>query len=151
MQVSPQVKTDIQNAVNAGKTVTVPKTNIAIDTWTGVGYILFDPNTGAGAYMISGGFAGGGSDVSNIEIIAKWLLIAIAALAIVGLIEAMEGLITAISITLVESLIAALFVTPILLIAIIFILIAAYLIFKYVILPNITFNKLYRYRKIYTT
>lgn len=151
LQVSPQVKTDIQNAVNAGKTVTVPKTNIAIDTWAGVGYILFDPNTGAGAYMISGGFAGGGSDVSNIEIIAKWLLIAIAALAIVGLIEAMEGLITAISITLVESLIAALFVTPILLIAIIFILIAAYLIFKYVILPNITFNKLYRYRKIYTT
>jgi hypothetical protein len=65
LQVSSEVKTDIQNAVNAGKVVTVSKTNVTIDTWTGVGYILLDPNTGAGAYMISGGFAGGGANVLN--------------------------------------------------------------------------------------
>jgi len=71
LQVSSQVKTDIQNAVNAGKIVTVSKTNVTVDTWTGAGYVILDPNTGAGAYMISGGFAGGGSDVSLNLIISK--------------------------------------------------------------------------------
>lgn len=71
LQISEQVKTDIQNAVNAGKTVTVSKTNVTVDTWTGAGYVILDPNTGAGAYMISGGFAGGGSDVDLNLIISK--------------------------------------------------------------------------------
>jgi hypothetical protein len=61
LQISSEVKNDIQNAVNANKVVTVSKTNVTIDTWTGVGYILLDQNTGAGAYMISGGLAGGSS------------------------------------------------------------------------------------------
>ena len=60
LQVGTDVKTDIQNAINAGKVVTIPKGNIHKDGWTGSGYLIFDPNTGAGAYMISGGLAGGG-------------------------------------------------------------------------------------------
>lgn len=54
LQVSGDVKTNIQNVVNAGKVVTVPKTNIAFKGWVGVGYIIIDPATGAGAYMIEG-------------------------------------------------------------------------------------------------
>jgi hypothetical protein len=59
LQVDPDVKADIVNAVNAGKVVTVSKTNITFNGWTGCGYIIIDPTTGNGAYMISGGMRGG--------------------------------------------------------------------------------------------
>jgi len=59
LQVDQQVKDDIQNAVNAGKVVTVSKTNISFKGWNGCGYIITTPETGAGAYMISGGTNGG--------------------------------------------------------------------------------------------
>ena len=54
LQISSTVKTNIQNAVNAGMVATVPKTNITFNGWTGTGYIIINPNTGAGAYMIGG-------------------------------------------------------------------------------------------------
>lgn len=44
--------------MNTGKVVTVPQTEINFNGWTGVGYIIIDPTTGAGAYMISGGLGG---------------------------------------------------------------------------------------------
>lgn len=59
LQIDQQVKTEIQNAVNAGKVVVVSKTNINNQGWTGCGYIIIDPETGAGAYMLSGGLSGG--------------------------------------------------------------------------------------------
>ena len=55
LQIGADVKSDIANAVNAGKQVTVSKSNINLNGWTGCGYIITDPLTGAGAYMISGG------------------------------------------------------------------------------------------------
>ena len=58
LQVDQAIKTDIQNAVNAGKIVTVPKTDISYKGWSGCGYIVIDPTSGAGAYMISGGESG---------------------------------------------------------------------------------------------
>jgi len=58
LAVDADVRADIQNAVNAGKEVTVSKTNINIDGWTGCGYIIIDPSAGDGAYMISGGMNG---------------------------------------------------------------------------------------------
>jgi transglutaminase-like putative cysteine protease len=58
LQVDSAVLTDIQNAVNAGKEVTISKTNIDFHGWVGCGYIITDPKTGAGAYMISGGTNG---------------------------------------------------------------------------------------------
>ena len=63
LQVDPDVKENIRNAVNAGKIVTVSKTNITVNSWTGCGYIVIDPSTGAGAYMISGGLNGGFLDL----------------------------------------------------------------------------------------
>ncbi|QEY16799.1 hypothetical protein D0C16_12955 [Cellvibrio sp. KY-GH-1] len=50
---------DIRNAVNAGKIATAHETRINFNGWVGEGYTLIDPNTGAGAYMISGGGNGG--------------------------------------------------------------------------------------------
>lgn len=63
LQVSSEIKTDIQNAVNAGREVTIPQTNVQINDWNGVGYIAKDPLTGSGTYMITGGLAG--SDSTN--------------------------------------------------------------------------------------
>lgn len=53
-----QVITDIRNAVAAGKVVTTSEKSINFHGWTGSGYIITDPNTGSGAYMISGGMDG---------------------------------------------------------------------------------------------
>jgi hypothetical protein len=50
---------EIQNALNAGRTVTVHEAPITVSGWTGTGYIIDDPATGAGAYKISGGANGG--------------------------------------------------------------------------------------------
>jgi len=59
LQLDTEVINCIKNSVNAGKIVTVSKTNIHLNGWIGCGYIIIDPTTGAGAYMISGGLSGG--------------------------------------------------------------------------------------------
>lgn len=58
LQVSSDVKTDILNAINAGMDVTIPQQELQINDWFGTGYIVMNPQTGSGAYMISGGLAG---------------------------------------------------------------------------------------------
>ncbi len=58
IQVDQEVRKDIQNAVNAGKEVTISQTNVRIGDWLGVGYIVKDPISGSGAYRISGGLGG---------------------------------------------------------------------------------------------
>lgn len=65
LQVDAQVKTDIQNAVNAGKVVIVSKTDITFKGWTGCGYIITNPTTGEGAYMIGGGLNGSNVPVDD--------------------------------------------------------------------------------------
>ena len=59
LQVDADVKADIQNAVNAGKEVTVSKTNVTFNGWIGCGYIIVNPVTGEGAYMLGEGLGGG--------------------------------------------------------------------------------------------
>jgi hypothetical protein len=59
LQVSNDVKADISSSVNAGKIVIIPGTNISYLDWSGVGYIIIDPDTGPASYLISGGIAGG--------------------------------------------------------------------------------------------
>ncbi len=58
LEVSLDVIDSIVNAVQAGKEVTVSKSNINFNGWIGCGYIVIDPSTGAGAYMISGDYHG---------------------------------------------------------------------------------------------
>jgi hypothetical protein len=52
-------KAEIANALNAGMEVTMHQADITAHGWTGSGYIVLDPETGAGAYRISGGANGG--------------------------------------------------------------------------------------------
>ena len=85
LQVDSDVIVDIQNAVNAGKVVTVSKTNITYNGWTGAGYIIIDPNTGNGAYMISGGLSGAWILALALFALAMFFFIlAIAAIALTG-------------------------------------------------------------------
>jgi hypothetical protein len=59
LQVSADAKSDIANAVNAGKIVYIPKTNIQYYGWSGTAYIIMDPNNGTAGYIISEGLSGG--------------------------------------------------------------------------------------------
>jgi transglutaminase-like putative cysteine protease len=60
---SSDVLADLRNAVAAGKEVIVPGAASGTGNWRGLGYIVIDPETGAGAYLIDGGFNGGTDDV----------------------------------------------------------------------------------------
>jgi hypothetical protein len=59
LNVNIKVKGEIQASVAVGKKVTISQKDITIGGWTGVGYIVVDPETGSGAYRISGGYNGG--------------------------------------------------------------------------------------------
>lgn len=61
LDVSSAVVTDIRNAVAAGKQVITPQQDMSFFDWNGVGYVVLDLDTGAAAYLISGGLAGGGT------------------------------------------------------------------------------------------
>jgi len=58
LQLDAGTISDIQNAVNAGKEVTVQQREIDFQGRMVAGYLIIDPETGAGAYMISGGSNG---------------------------------------------------------------------------------------------
>ena len=63
LSINQDVKNEIKSAVFDGKEVTVSGSNIDFKGWNGIGYIITDLSTGAGAYKISGG-----SDGSNLMI-----------------------------------------------------------------------------------
>ncbi len=71
LQIDTDVKSEIQNAVNAGKTVTIPESDIVFNDRAVSGYIILDPETGEGAYMISGGLNGA---MVGIDALKKLLL-----------------------------------------------------------------------------
>ncbi|MBI5634423.1 MAG: C40 family peptidase [Nitrospirae bacterium] len=58
LQVTAETINDIQNSINAGKKIIVPKTSLQYNDWYGDGYIVLDPVKGSSAYLISGGLAG---------------------------------------------------------------------------------------------
>jgi hypothetical protein len=58
INVDPDVMNEMQNALAAGREITVHQSPITQSGWTGSGYIITDPATGAGAYKISGGANG---------------------------------------------------------------------------------------------
>ena len=57
--MAPDVKTAIQQAVGAGRVAFVSQHDVVVGTWRGTGYIFLDPETGSGAYIISGNLNGG--------------------------------------------------------------------------------------------
>ncbi|MGN0920315.1 MAG: hypothetical protein ACI4NJ_01170 [Cellvibrio sp.] len=77
IKLGSDAEADIRNAVNAGKQATAHEARINFHGWIGEGYVLVDPKTGAGAYMISGG--GNGSEITGgkiLELISQVLGVA---------------------------------------------------------------------------
>jgi hypothetical protein len=72
LSISNDVKIEITNAVAAGMEITLPAQNLTVGNWTGIGYVIYDPITGSGAYKLSGGLNGGVLDALG------WIITAIA-------------------------------------------------------------------------
>lgn len=65
----------VRSAVTGGSIVTIPTENVTIENWNGTGYIVLDPATGAGSYMISGGLNGGEIPVElTVEVMASAIM-----------------------------------------------------------------------------
>lgn len=73
-QTLPQLRLDqlalseITNALDVGREVIAHTHRLSVTGWTGEGYILLDPATGAGAYKITGGNNGGFVFVSELYV-----------------------------------------------------------------------------------
>lgn len=79
---------EIRLAVLAGKVATAHELPINFNSWIGEGYLLIDPQIGAGAYKISGGSNGG----DLLSAIGALLGLAGIAVSIGEFLEALVGL-----------------------------------------------------------
>ena len=70
LNLSDQVKSDIRTAVNAGKTVTTHTDRVTVPGWQGAGYVVLDPETGSGGWLIEGGLKGSEMNASGLLRIA---------------------------------------------------------------------------------
>ena len=95
-KLSDSIVNEIKNAVNEGKLVIIPEKEASIGNWSGYGYILLDNNSGAGAYMISGGLNGGMSP----EVLGIVAMVDLT-IAVVDLVE---------TVMMVESLLTSIFI-----------------------------------------
>ena len=72
LSIGGDVGAEIRNAIQAGKEVTFHERQISAHGWTGYGYVITDPDTGAGAYLIEGG---GNGAILILKIIATLALV----------------------------------------------------------------------------
>jgi hypothetical protein len=76
LPVGGDVGDEIRNAVQAGKEVIVHEKAISTNGWTGYGYIIIDPATGAGSYVIEGSGNGGWGGFAKIVVAIAFLVLA---------------------------------------------------------------------------
>ncbi len=76
INLSDEVETEIRNAVLAGKIATAHESQLTYHSWVGSGYLLLDPQTGAGAYKIAGGMNGGATSGGAGDVVqwSNWLV-----------------------------------------------------------------------------
>ncbi len=63
LQIDSAIIDEINAAVQSGAQVLTHESPVEVGAWTGAGYIIVDPDTGAAAYKISGGSNGGAAQV----------------------------------------------------------------------------------------
>lgn len=61
LYVSALTKDYISQYVGSGFTAICPQRDVTVNDWSGVGFTVIDPNTGASAYLLSGSIINGGS------------------------------------------------------------------------------------------
>ena len=91
-KLSDAIISDVKDAVASGKMVIIPEKETTIGSYTGYGYILLDNDTGAGAYMISGGINGGMSP----ELVGIASIVDLG-IAVYGLVEVVSMLLSMVS------------------------------------------------------
>ncbi|MBN8233368.1 hypothetical protein JYK02_38210 [Corallococcus macrosporus] len=67
LDIDADVAQEIANAVQAGQHVVVSERAPAHGNWSGLGYIIEDPDNGTAAYLIKGGLNGGADNPCNRE------------------------------------------------------------------------------------
>jgi len=74
LNTDSDTKAEITNALSAGMEITIHQSDITVNGWTGSGYFILDPDTGAGAYKIGGGANGGFTALGSFftSILAFW-------------------------------------------------------------------------------
>jgi len=108
LQLDGDTIADIQNAVNAGKEVTVSQREIDFKGRMVAGYLIIDPETGAGAYMISGGNNGAYAIAQQIILHLIWAIVIFFSLASTITLTAGPGLILAAILTVVGTILSRL-------------------------------------------
>lgn len=95
LNVNSNANKIIGKALDAGYIVTVPQRDITINSWTGSGYIMYDPNSGYSIYMLSRnvGTSGGATTTGIsfdqiIAMVATSLDLAISAAAFYSIVNA---------------------------------------------------------------
>lgn len=95
LNVNANANKIIDEAINAGYIVTVPQKDITINSWTGSGYIMYDPYSGYSVYMLSKnvGTSGGATTTGIsfdqiIAMVATSLDLAISAAAFYSIVNA---------------------------------------------------------------
>ncbi len=76
LELPAYIKAQMRDQVNAGYTVTTPTQPIIYMDFTGEGWMVTDPATGEGAYLISGGLSGGKvveqNKLDGVMLLADW-------------------------------------------------------------------------------
>ena len=62
------VKREIAEALASGYRARVPAAPVGLQAWTGVGYVLLDPETGESAWQLQGGYSGGITAAAVVEL-----------------------------------------------------------------------------------
>lgn len=81
LRLNPAIESQISTAVDSGKIVTVSQNELVAGDWSGVGWIVADPASGASAYLISGGLNGaldtanGGAIWETLKTVAAYALL----------------------------------------------------------------------------
>lgn len=80
---------EVEQAVEQGYTVILPEKETVLNDWKGTGYLILNPETGAGAYRISGGLSGGSTStaVTIAGVCAVIVLICLLVLMAVGIVN----------------------------------------------------------------
>lgn len=66
LNLDAETESEIAQALLSGKNVITHTDPVSVPGYTGAGYVIFDPNTGDGAYKIGGGFNGGVIETGNV-------------------------------------------------------------------------------------
>ena len=63
--LGPAAQAHIATAYNQGLLIVTPTTTTVAGAWSGEGYVLIDPTTGASGWFLTGGLAGGWADLKE--------------------------------------------------------------------------------------